>query len=494
MLGPERFGMWALAIVVSQSLSSQDLGIAGALMKFIPEHLSNGETNRVQELACTGLVLLGAIGFVVGLVVLVLRHWLVDILRIPQALQSEMAWLLVGMAVVFLLNLISSGLTAVLIGIHRMDASNLVYSVAALVQGGGVFFVLSRGYGLAGLTANAMLMTLIWGLLSWVMIRRFLPEFRLRFSLARRADASSLLRYGMNIQIAGLGSLLTIPPVKVLLSRYVSLASVSSFELASGMAMQLRSGFVMAAMPLIPASAQLSAERASDNIIQLYRRSVRYIALFALPVFSLAVALAPGFTFFWLGKQTPYVATTLIVLLVGWFANTLTLPAYFMLQGQGLARYQMYATAIQASSSILFSYAFIKLFGYYGAVSGLATGLSVAAGYLLWQYMRLYSGPRIRLLDRSLLTALGIDAVLLLAYLSRSEFRESSHFVALCLLTGGYACAYLLLLAIFGCLSKSELSTIGFRGLRDFARRLSKIKVISRDSELTRKSEADLSK
>jgi O-antigen/teichoic acid export membrane protein len=456
-LGTERFGMWALALVVSQSLGTQDLGISGALMRFIPEHWNAGGSSRIRELASTAIFLLAGIGIVLAVGVFVLREQLVSLLKIPAPLQKEMAWLLVGMAGAFFVNLVSSGLTAILIGIHRMDISNVTFTGAAVVQAGGVFFALSRGYGLLGLTANVVVGALLWGVATWIFLRRCIPGFYLSPVLICRADAVSLLRYGSNIQAAGLGSFLTVPPIKILLSRYVSLASVSSFELASGMAMQLRSGFLMAAMPLIPASAHLDSEKDSASLAALYRKSVRYIVLAALPVFSVAAVFAPGFTKFWLHNGTRYVASTLVLLLFGWFFNTLALPAYFMLQGRGFARYQVYVTALQAFCSAISGYILVRAFGYYGAVTGLLIGLSVSSLYLLWQYPRLSTGYNDRqLVNKSLLTAMAISASLLLPFVFRPQWREIQTLVGLALATIAYLTCYVFLLAAFGGFSKIE--------------------------------------
>ena len=455
-LGTERFGMWALALVVSQSLGTQDLGISGALMRFIPEHWNNRGSLRIWELASTAIFLLAGIGVSLATGLFVMRGELVNLLKIPQALQNEMSLLLVGMAGAFFLNLVGSGLTAILIGIHRMDIGNIAYTATAIVQAVGVFLVLSRGYGLLGLTLNAVLTALLWALSTWILLRRCMPGFRLHPSLIRRADAVSLLRYGSNIQAAGLGSFLTVPPIKILLSRYVSLASVSSFELASGMAMQLRSGFLMAAMPLIPASAHLNAEKASTKLGSLYRQSFRYVVLVALPVFSVAAILAPGFTQFWLRKGTSFVAPTLALLLIGWFLNTLTLPAYFMFQGQGFARYQVYVASLQAVGSAISAYMLVKIFGYYGAVSGLVMGLSIAAFYLLWQYPRLCSDGPGKLFDKSILKAIVANTILLLPFVFRPQLREIHHLSVLALVTSIYLALYVLLLFAFGCISQAE--------------------------------------
>jgi O-antigen/teichoic acid export membrane protein len=455
-LGTERFGMWALALVISQSLGTQDLGIAGALMSFIPEHWNAGNSVRIRELASTAIFLLAVIGMTLAIGVFLFRAELVTLLKIPSPLQNEMSWLLVGMAGVFFLNLVSSGLTAVLIGIHRMDISNVTYTAAAVVQACGVFLVLGKGYGLLGLSVSSMCSAFLWGLTTWILLHRSLPEFRLRPSLVRRADALSLLRYGSNIQAAGLGSFLTVPPIKILLSRYVSLASVSSFELASGMAMQLRSVFLMAAMPLIPASAHLNSENSAAKLVYLYRQSFRYIALAALPVFSVAAIFAPGFTEFWLHRGTPYVASTLVLLLVGWFFNTLILPAYFMLQGQGIARYQVYVAFLQAVCSALSGYILVRFFGYYGAIIGLVIGLTVAAIYLLWQYPRLRADSGGRLFDKSLSTAVVISAVLLVPFILKPQWREVHNPLGLLLLSTAYLATYGLMLIVFRCFSETE--------------------------------------
>jgi len=483
-LGTERFGMWALALVISQSLGTQDLGISGALMSFIPEHWNTGGSIRIRELASTAIFLLAGIGITLSIAVFVFRDNLVSLLKIPAPLQIEMSWLLVGMTLVFFLNLLSSGLTAILIGIHRMDISNVTFTAAAIVQAGGVFLVLHRGYGLLGLTVSSVCTAFLWGLTTWILLHRCMPDFRLRASLVRRADAVSLLRYGSNIQAAGLGSFLTVPPIKILLSRYVSLASVSSFELASGMAMQLRSVFLMAAMPLIPASAHFNSEKAATKLGTLYRQSFRYIVLVALPVFTIAALLAPGFVEFWLHKGTPYVASTLVLLLLGWFFNTLILPAYFMLQGQGFARYQVCVASLQALCSAFCGYALVKIFGYYGAVAGLVIGLTVAAIYLLWQYPRLCPESAGRLVDKSILTAVVINGSLSLSFIFKPQWREIHQPLELALLALAFLAAYALLLIFFGSFSQAERN--GFKSFwsGSVIRALQKRRVTAEPSQL----------
>ena len=456
-LGAERFGMWSLALIVSQSLTASDLGISGALMRFVPEQLSVGNTARMSELANTGLFLLAGLGGGLALGTVALSSWVVRALRIPAPLQEEMRLLVVGMAAVFVLNLMALGLSAVLNGLQRMDASNLVYTGAALFGAAGTVVVLRLGWGLAGLVLNAAFMGLLWAGGSFLLLRRLLPGFRLGLSSVRRSDAAALLRYGLPIQIAGAGGLATIPAMKVLLSRYVSLSSVSFFELASGITLQLRSCFLMIAMPLTSASAQLNAEGRGVSLAELYRRSLRYLFLAALPVFALGVIFAPGFTTFWLRGSKPFVATTLSLLAVGWFLNTLSLPAYFLLQGQGFARYQAYFATLQVAASVLLGYFLVLGWGYYGAVVGMVAGLSIAALYLMWQYRRLFPPVSVTLWDSSLVLALVLNgAMLAIFFFLRPEWRHVSSFPVLVMLGATFLLLYLSLLYVTGAFPEAE--------------------------------------
>ncbi|MGH8459262.1 MAG: lipopolysaccharide biosynthesis protein, partial [Nevskiales bacterium] len=369
-LGSEQFALWVLALAFGQTLPVLDMGIAGALMKQVPQHCSRGERERILQLGSTATALLLAIGSLCALCSGLARPWLVEWLRIPTDLQAEMRWLLAGIACVFLINLIAASWSAILIGLQRADLSNGIYTWTAAVHAAGVFVALGNGYGLAGLLANAGVMALQWLLLTRLFLRRQLPGFGFSVGQVNRADARSLLGYGFKVQLAGAGGFFTIPAIKFILSRYVSLASVSFFELASGISLQLRSAFLQAAIPLTPAAAQLHATGEFAEMKRLYRSSFRLLFLSTLPAFSLGAVLAPGFVAFWLGQPNQAVATTLSLLLLGWFINTLTLPAYFMLQGRGLARYQAIFASLQLLCAIVFGHVLATAGGYYGAVLG----------------------------------------------------------------------------------------------------------------------------
>ena len=82
-LGSQRFGLWALGLAVSQWIVAGDLGIAGSLMKFVPEHWSNRNVERINQLASAGFLILAFVGLTFMASVWLLRHRLLSLLRVP---------------------------------------------------------------------------------------------------------------------------------------------------------------------------------------------------------------------------------------------------------------------------------------------------------------------------------------------------------------------------------------------------------------------------
>jgi O-antigen/teichoic acid export membrane protein len=447
-LGPERFGLWVVALAVGQIIPVIDLGVAGALMKQIPPFWVRGEKKRILELGSTATALLLGVGSLCGAIIIALRQPIAHWLRIPAEMRNELTWLLVGIAAVCLINLVASGWSAVLSGIRRTDLTNSAYTAAAVAHAAGIFVVLEADYGLMGLLINAGLMAMLWLILTWFFLRRYVPGFGLHAEQFSRDDAQSILQYGLSIQFAGAGGFLSIPAIKFILSRYTSLSSVSYFELASGITMQLRSAFLQAAIPLAPAAAELSPRLESEEVKRLYQTTLRLLFLGSLPAFSVGVALAPGFVALWLGEANPTVAATLCLLLLGWFINTLTLPAYFILQGQGLARHQAYYASLQLACTLMFGSALASTGGYYGGVLAMVAALSLTSCYLIWQFHRLSKMPFAAVVRGPLLRVFAGNAVLMGLFFVNPTWRTVSHPAALAVLGLVYLGLYGLLLLI----------------------------------------------
>ena len=64
-LGASGFGLWMIVGSVVMYGSLLDLGIAGAVIKYVAEHRARGETKQARSLVATALCLYSALGLIV---------------------------------------------------------------------------------------------------------------------------------------------------------------------------------------------------------------------------------------------------------------------------------------------------------------------------------------------------------------------------------------------------------------------------------------------
>jgi O-antigen/teichoic acid export membrane protein len=371
-------------------------------------------------------------------------------LNVPAEYFGEMSSLVWGMPAIFFVHLLASGLTGILNGIQRVDVGNYIFSGAMVLNGLGIFFVLSQGYGLIGLMANLWITGVLWTLGALLALQFLIPGFALRPRSFSRLEARSLMRYGFQLQVTMIAGMMLIPTARVLLSRYVSLASVSYFELASGMALQARSFFGMLAIPLVPAASHLAALKEWQGIRDLYRQSFRRLFLAILPASALLIGFARPFSELWLGQEVPMVASTLTLLGMGWFLTVLNMPAYFLLQGMGFAGILMKGMVLAVVCNAILGWILAQKLAYYGIAIGLVLALAVASAYLIRSFHQLVGISAKLICDSGCLKAFGCNLILLLLLGATLSQVEIGSFWVIGVISLAYFTAYASILVKVG--------------------------------------------
>lgn len=385
-LGSMQFGVWALTGVLYTYAQLSDFGISQALIKFVAELDAKKEIQRINEMISTALalyLLLGAFGV---LLFLLLREILViRLFHIPMEFRDEARFVFTGAILVSIMNLIFSVFESILKGLQRMELTSTVTAVTQILSALGVFIMLESGYGLKGLILKNAVIAILLGVASLYLARRVFPSLRLTPALFRMQRAKEILRFGANIQAVNMVVLLLDPFNKILLSNFLSLNFVTYYEVASRIISQVISFFQALADSIYPAVAEIQATRDEKAVSQLHLRSIRYLTLFSLPVFTLVVMLAHPFIRVWLGAGYETSASTLQILAIAWFVSMLVTPAYLIARGIGSPHLSMYSSLATGMLSVFLSVLLITTIGYYGAVLGNA--LSIILGSILMFFL-----------------------------------------------------------------------------------------------------------
>jgi O-antigen/teichoic acid export membrane protein len=393
-LGPERYGIWSLAAVVTSYAQLTDLGISESLVKYAAEYRARGDAARLNQLVNTALLAFLGLALVAGGILSAAMPALAaGLLRIPEALQGE-ATLVFRLAVLaYLVNMVFGVFSTLVLGALRMGFTTAISLGALALTVAGTVLSLRAGWGLRGLALTALVAALATAAANWWVAVRLYPALQL--DPRRHGDRAMLrqiLSFSWKVQASSVAQLLIFQLDRVLLSRYLGLAAVAYYDVGSAAAAYARGFLVSLLSPVAPAASQLQAARDEAALAGLYRRAFKLAAAVVIPAFLVLAALAGPFVQRWMGGGFEVAALTLQLLVPAYAVNVLTAPGAFVLTGVGRPEVPMRSALVGALLNVALCYGLVRSVGYLGLVAGISAALVLSAGYFLWLVHRSLAG------------------------------------------------------------------------------------------------------
>jgi O-antigen/teichoic acid export membrane protein len=325
-LGPEALGMWTLLMAATSLATISNLGLAGGLVSFVSKYLAEGEGKSAAAAIETTIL---AVAFVMGLVSACLWPLLYALLGliIPAESLAEARDILPYAILAFWFGALGGAVHSALDGCHRADLRSISTMLCQPIVLIGVLW-LSPSLGLIGLAYAQIAQYVLWILLGWLLLRgqiKALPLIPWRW---HKTQFLKMWLYGVNFQLISIMVILSEPLAKGLLSYYTNLSTVAYFEMANRLILQVRGVITSANQVITPYISKVHAIEPS-KVVNIYLESLRLVSLTGRIAFSVIIAAGPLVSVLWLGKLENQFVIFLVMLSLGWFINTLAVPAYF---------------------------------------------------------------------------------------------------------------------------------------------------------------------
>lgn len=379
-VGAEGLGVWSVVLASTGAVRIGELGLTGSAVKYAAGRLARGERDEasriIETTVLTVAVLVGAFAF--G------SYWVIDAL-LPVFVPSEgleTARSLLPFAIgSFWLAAVAGALQGGLDGCGRIDLRNaIVFGGQAMYVGIGWFWVASDG--VLGLAYAQLVQGGLLTAACWLAVRRVLPEappvpWRWDRSLFRE-----MLGYGVQFQVLALVRMLYEPTTKALMSKFGGLEAAGFYEMASLMWTKLRSLVVAAQQALTPEIAMMEETR-PDQVDEVYAKAEGLNWYLCIPVFTGVAVASPLVSQAWIGGVEEAFVVFAVLLGVGWFANALSGPGFFVLLGTGqmggVVASHITAGIINVVAGVALGWAA----GAYGVAAAWAAALVAGAVHLL---------------------------------------------------------------------------------------------------------------
>lgn len=391
-VGADGLGVWSVVLASTGAVRIGELGLTGSAVKYAAGRLARGKPDAASRVIETTVLSVAVVIGVLALGAYAVLPRLLPVFIPEQGIEAALA-LVPYACVSFWLAAVAGAVQSGLDGCGRIDLRNgivLGAQVVYVVLG----WVLVRTDGLVGLAVAQIVQGGLLAVGAWVLIRHVLsaaPALPWRWD---RPLFREMLGYGLQFQTLGVLRMLYEPTTKALLSRYGGLDAAGLYEIATLVVTKIRALLIAAQQALTPEVASLEETHPEevDRVLAVADGLNWYLCV---PVFALAAAVAPLVSEVMIGQVEMAFVVFAALLSLGWFANAISGPIFFVMLGTGQMRGVVAAHATTGVVNLLAGWALGLLLGGVGVVVGWVLALAAGALHLLLR-MRSERGVRIR--------------------------------------------------------------------------------------------------
>lgn len=316
-LGPERYGLWALFFALTGQLSSLDFGLVQGTLRHVAAARERGDHETAGTFATLALLGYLTLGLAWLAVLAIFMMPILTWLHIPGAYLEGARFAMWMGPVVFVITGFATVMMAVAQACGRFDIGNLITLAPTAVLAVGVTQVVRYGGGLEGLVLT---LTVGWTLavaLGLALLAIAARDFRWMSPARSIAALPAAMRFGAPLQLTTLLWTVNQQVDKLLLTRYVSLAAVATYELGARVATSAFSFPHQLLSAALPGAAALHARADDQRLREVHDRLSRYV-LTACAVTSACLLGCSGRLYaVWLGPGHAESAMVLRWLTVG---------------------------------------------------------------------------------------------------------------------------------------------------------------------------------
>jgi O-antigen/teichoic acid export membrane protein len=383
-LGSAQIGLWSL-IVASVSVSRlAELGFSAGVGRFVA--VSYGAKN-LRDAADTLFIGAVSVFFLISGIAAIIVYLRLDISAylFADAVQVAIATELLAITAISLC-FSTVGLVYLngLDGLQRSDIRASANIIGTLLLLCGVYSYTER-YGLVAVAWAQAAQSVFTLSMAMVCCRLHLKLPLFIGRKFKRERLVNLARYGGSLQIASIAQLGMDPAIKYLLNLYGSLSTVGLYEIANRIIVQARSLIAAVYQLLIPHfAARISdSNSASFSFSKSYLKTLKFAIAVTIPYYLLLASVLPFILSTLFPNDTNQLITYSILLAIGWFVNTLALPAWTMQLASGHTKWPVLTQIAIAGLTIILGTGFGYFFGPLGVIAAASAALAIGSVMLI---------------------------------------------------------------------------------------------------------------
>jgi O-antigen/teichoic acid export membrane protein len=315
-LGNIAYGVWVLVVSLSSYMSLLDLGMRGAVTRFVSKGKAQGNHEEAGDAVSGALwirlwislaVLLASAGFA-----LVFNR----IFGIPGPMQHEARMAILATALAVGVNLWCGVFAGVLAALHRYDLLSAVSLVQTGLRAVGVVWLLRHGHGILALALWDLATALVANGLYVLLAFRIYPRLRITFRRPERQVLRKLWNYSFYAFLINVAVQVAYCSDNLVVGAFTSATAVTFYAIGGTLIAYARQIVSSVTTTFGPMASTFEAQGSHRDLRWLLIQGTRGTLIVSLPI-ELALFLR-GETFIglWMGPQYAHPSGTVLRILL----------------------------------------------------------------------------------------------------------------------------------------------------------------------------------
>ncbi len=368
------YGLWSVCFVVMSFLAFTSMGFEGTYIKYVAEYNAQEDTEQINRLLSTGLMVTVLASLLLLLLLLVGMNPLLDLLKIDVALREKTTFVFMGTAVIFMLDISFNCFARALDGCQHLALTAKIRFWASCVELACIVGLLYLGYGIYGLMLAFVFRYIIVIAANIYYAYLLIPGLKIRSRFFDMRSLKVLLTYGGKMQLLGLIGILMNTFDKLIITSLLGLSSTGLYEI--GKKMPQKGARVPAEISgaIMPALSHLQGKNDFSGTRRMFLGASRYMAMLASVLFSFLALSAPYAIHVWLGPGYEGAVMVMFILSLTTLFHLLTGSSSSAARGLNKLSWELKYSIV----GLVLGLTLTPLLTLYHGLAGAATGVAVS--------------------------------------------------------------------------------------------------------------------
>jgi O-antigen/teichoic acid export membrane protein len=370
-LGAPAYGVWVLLVSLTGYLGLLDLGVRGAVTRYIAKFYAQSKHEDASRIASSAMGIFMAAGIIAAacsilMSVFALSHFHI----IPEyAGAARIVIPLAGLTVA--VSLIGGVFGGVLAGLQRFDLLNTIEVGSSVLKAIVTVYFLRRGYGIIALACIQLSFSLLNALVYFFMRLRLYPQLRLTWGYIGREHLGLIFSFSVYSFLLQVFSSLILYSDAVVIAVFLPVSLVTYFAIAGNLITYARALISGISQIMTPLASSLEAGGNLGAVQKAMLDGARYGTALLMPICVTFMLRGKTFISVWMGAQFgPLAGDVLWVLALSGLFTAAIQVAWGVVMGLNKHRAMVPVSLVEAACNLMLSIILVKKMGIVGVAWG----------------------------------------------------------------------------------------------------------------------------